>query len=694
MDKTDFEDKKAKGDAGLKAQVNNILDMSDLNKLFPKLKNMLLNIRNYDELLNKEKLSLRFHQQGIVSKVIEQYNSGSKHVLIGAKPRAGKSYICGSIITNLKPKNVMILTPAPSETKSQFLDDLFGSHLDFNDYTIIDLNGKTVKTLRNILGKKNIIVSSKQFLDKKVDSNIIQELNDLHIDIVCYDENHEGGCTKISKDILDNYTKDSFKIFMTATYAKPMDTWEFSEDDCMFWSMEDASKAKNMHKNINYFKNKFGSNCFDDWDISDLSEYYNSEPELCLLSTMFQEDYYSELCKELGNDSEYGLSMKALFQINNKNTDFINPSAMRAFIDRIGGRTSIKPDNECMINRIKTIMEEKNSCRQDNFYTQLWFLPFGAGNTIDTVSQLTKKYIEQHRFLGQYEVLIVNSTYSDVDNKQIKDDIYNKGIEARKNSKKGLIVLVGKKCVLGITLKMCDVVMLFNSVQSSDKIMQMLYRCMTDDYENGKRVGIVVDMDMHRVLNTILYYGDNTTMKDEEIEKRIRYVSENLINIDYDKVFKYQTINHEELIDKLVTIWRSYMALPYSNYINRISNFDIDLDSDDKKLLKNFNKSSCSSSNTKIKINADNDQEVNDGINIESVKLETTIPDNEDQDSDEEDNDLDISFTRDILTHIIPFTVFMTIDTNDMDIHEMLDYIGKDEKLKAIFNEQCKTWWG
>ena len=42
---------------------------------------------------------------------------------------------------------------------------------------------------------------------------------------------------------------------------------------------------------------------------------------------------------------------------------------------------------------------------------------------------------------------------------------------------------------LGITLNMCDVVALMNNTRSSDKVLQQMYRCMTDGSQ--KKFGFV-----------------------------------------------------------------------------------------------------------------------------------------------------------------------------------------------------------
>jgi hypothetical protein len=75
----------------------------------------------------KSYLSLRFHQELMVEKTYNYVSTTQdqiKQVLIGVLPRGGKTYICGGIISKLKPNIVLVLTHIPKETHKQFLDDL------------------------------------------------------------------------------------------------------------------------------------------------------------------------------------------------------------------------------------------------------------------------------------------------------------------------------------------------------------------------------------------------------------------------------------------------------------------------------------------------------------------------------------------------------------------------------------------
>ena len=90
--------------------------------------------------------------------------------------------------------------------------------------------------------------------------------------------------------------------------------------------------------------------------------------------------------------------------------------------------------------------------------------------------------------------------------------------EAKNKGKFGLILLAGNMLSLGITLNLCDLVILMNNSLSSDKVLQQMYRCMSERV--NKKFGFVVDFNISRVLNTCINY--NIYKNDKTIEDKIK----------------------------------------------------------------------------------------------------------------------------------------------------------------------------
>jgi len=154
-----------------------ILDKDDLNKYFISFKQDIIKNWNNDwneiYLSNREILQLRFHQELITQKTSYLIEEGNKSFLWGCKCRSGKTYMVGGIILKQfeikKRLNVLIITPAPTETLPQFTDDLFNKFRDFNKFKIHQIEGS--KSINDIkVSKNNIFVMSKQLLQKYIDT--------------------------------------------------------------------------------------------------------------------------------------------------------------------------------------------------------------------------------------------------------------------------------------------------------------------------------------------------------------------------------------------------------------------------------------------------------------------------------------------------------------------------------------------
>lgn len=156
----------------------NLINLNDLEKAFFNMKIYFEKepnfINNVD--INKKILIPKFHQKLFVNKILKQKNIGNKMFLLGCKPRSGKTYIVGSLISDDKNNynnkfNILIITPAPNETSNQFME-LFEDFIDFNDFNVINLkSGSEIDILnfkdnnKNFLEMLNIIKDNNNLLE-------------------------------------------------------------------------------------------------------------------------------------------------------------------------------------------------------------------------------------------------------------------------------------------------------------------------------------------------------------------------------------------------------------------------------------------------------------------------------------------------------------------------------------------------
>ena len=136
--------------------------------------------------------------------------------------------------------NCLIITPAPTETAPQFTDELFNKYKDYDKFKIHHIEGSKMIDIE--LDNNNIFVMSKQLLQKT-----IMEIKNLKLDIIAFDENHFSGTTDLSKDILTSYSsKNTIKIYLTATYNKHLQEWNILSECQMFWDIEDEQICKSI----------------------------------------------------------------------------------------------------------------------------------------------------------------------------------------------------------------------------------------------------------------------------------------------------------------------------------------------------------------------------------------------------------------------------------------------------------------
>lgn len=688
--------------------IKNIFDENDLARYYKILKTQIQGVEITDIPkifnLNKESLLLRFHQNFMTHKTLLKIDEGAKNILWGWKCRAGKTYgiggICLKYFQNYQKLNVLVITPAPTETIPQFTNDLFYKYRDFDKLNIIEIKSSVDLNCIN-LHKNNIIVVSKQLLDRHIEINTNKNIKNLKLDLIIFDENHFGGTTDNSQKILDSYASgNSVNIFLTATYHKTTHKWNIPIDCQFYWDIEDEQICKRrdiskLEKRHGQYINKF----INEDNKEDLLRIYDNMPDLHIISTLMDQKRYEDIKNKI-MDTKYGFSMDVLFSLDKKSKNFQFPNEVEKVLRYISGSNRLDDfkisGDKSIFSRIKNISNDKDSrttLTNDNFTTQLWFLPFGFGMTIDKVSECLKVKINNDKELANFETLIINSK-TDYKIKDLKSEINRKEIEAKEAGKRGLILLAGNQCSLGITLPLVDVVMLLNNTMSSDKILQMMYRSMSETPDGSKKIGFVVDLNISRVLQTFLEYNVNN--KDLNVEQKIEYViANNLINIDNDLLDNQE--NKTQIVEKLVSEWKKDPINNFKRLLKKIENHIIEIDSEDQRLInKAFVHTTNDGKCTLHKMDEDIEQELPSGktkTKNNTSNDEEAYKNQTDSDTEEEIETENISFSKEVLPFIIPLVCILTMKEENKDIIDMINIIKENEELLEVFNEQSFIWW-
>jgi hypothetical protein len=679
----------------IKKNIHHILDLEDLEICFKQLKHSIQNIAinevNSKFFNTKIPLMPRFHQELITYKQMNVINNGKKELLLGAKARSGKTYCVGNLFINYYRKyltlNGLIITPAPSETISQFTDDLFHKFRDFNNINIIEIK-KSVDFKNMTVQESNIIIVSKQLLDDYVLDKTVKTIYSLKLDFIVFDENHFHGTTIMSKNILQSYSSlKTIKLYLTATYAKPLNEWNIPPECQFFWDIEDEQLCKK--RDLDGLIEKHGNETLlfvSEENKGRVLSIYDKMPDLHIITNMMDKDRY-DVIKECIKDTSYGFSNGTLLS-------GYFPKEVDTILRYISGshkEIDYPTIDLSIFGRIKKIATESNSRTQMNngdFTSQLWFLPFGINMTIDKVSEHLKDRMMKNSILMNYEIKIVNSK-KDYKLKDIKEEIKNWELKAKHSGKEGLILLAGNQLTLGITLPLVDIVFLFNDIVSSDRIIQMMYRCMTESLTSevnigDKKIGFVIDLNISRVLNTCLDY--NVYKKNLNVEQKISYlVNNNLINIDIDLFHGKE--NKTKLVERLLHIWKSDPINNLKILLRKIEENIIDMDTSDQKMINQYFANAAGDKKINIKVQFDEEsQELASG-------KEVTKQSKEDDIVKEKDECNDISLTKDVLPFVIPLICILTMNTEHRDVLEMLNVIKNSNSLLSVFQDQSFIWW-
>lgn len=682
--------------------IHHILDLEDLEICFQNLKHSIQDI-TIDEVNSKfcntkVPLELRFHQDLITYKQMDRIDEGEKDLLLGAKARSGKTYCVGGLFLKYYKKyvslNGLIITPAPTETLSQFTNDLFHKFRDFNGINIVEIK-KGTDFENMVIEEDNIVIVSKQLLDDYVFEKKMEVISQLNLDFIVFDENHFHGTTQMSKNIIQSYaSQKTIKLYLTATYAKPLSEWNIPSDCQFYWDIEDEQLCKK--RNIQGLVDKHGEDVLqfltEENKEAKLS-VYDKMPDLQIITTLMDGERY-EAIQNKTKDTSYGFSNSTLLSGNFPG----EVDTTLAYITGSNKEIDYPKKDLSIWGRIKQQSTKANSRTQLNnsdFTSQLWFLPFGVNMTINKVSEHLKDRMMKNKILKKYEIKIVNSNKV-YKVKDLKEEIKNWELKAKVDGRDGLILLAGNQLTLGITLPFVDIVFLFNDIVSSDKIIQMMYRCMTESVNNAendkinsgkKRMGFVVDLNISRVLNTLLDY--NVYKKDLNVEQKITYLVENnLINIDSD-LFESKE-NKTKLVEKLLHIWKADPIHNLKKLLKNIEESIIDMDTKDQKIMNQYFTSSVGDDKVNIKVMVDEESE--DALQTGKETIKQYSGENESEEN-EDDKDVDISLAKDVLPFIIPLICILTIDTEHKDILEMLNVIKKSHVLLNVFQDQSFIWW-
>ena len=730
-----------------------IIDWDDLKESYYKFKQIYNNI-SINQIINNNKppLKLKMHQQITVDKTMKIIEKSNNNILWGHIPRSGKSYIIGGTIISdsiLKENsNYLILTTAINDTEEQYYE-VFNC-LQFKDFNIKTVNQSKLKEVKESIkhSNKNIIIVSDMYLkntqgkisddqeenEEKINIKKIKFLKDLNFDIAFFDESHQGMGTKLAKEIINYYVNKTFKIFITATYSKPVNNYNISKENCILWDMEDINLCRNIDNLKNQIilnkKHKINiNNYIDQYSIEELKAEYNKYPNLYILTHKLEDNVKHEIIantknNDMGWSPQACLLTKQSVEIDsNTNQKIIKKynelqnekEALNMWYlifgkyDKYGIPDDKYPNDKVFMKRIENICKNGHINSRyigdiDEPIIIMCYMPLGSINeTIEANIKLLNKY----NVIPDFDILHLNSSNP-------KKDIKDATNKAKINNKKGILVLTGKRCCVGVTIKNCDIVIMLNNLKTFDMIYQIMFRCMNDGI--NKKCGFVIDLNLDRVIETSLIEYSNTLKPDSNTKDGIKYLlQERIVNINPDhwmECFGNSKYGINDIIENSYNKYLSNTENALQHYISKLQFKELQLTNEEQKSLDTMFKNVVISNNENFN---EKDENIKDGIKkIEVLDDNIIVEDNnimiliENNNNNDKNNDIN-TFTNtvgekdkkyekknymEILRHIIPLLCIFTIHNKENNLIDMYNIIKNNSYLSEVLYSQIITWWG
>jgi len=671
-----------------------IIDWNDLNQAYHQF-NMFFKTKSFDSIINSNKytLCLKMHQHLGVIKTIKMCQSGQKKILWGHIQRSGKSYIIGGcIVQDSLDKNFcnyMVITTAPNETITQ-QRKVFDC-VQLQDFNIIILDGKNKKPN---LSNKNIIICSKQFLQTKINdkskTNSIIWLKKMLFEMRFIDESHNGGTTELAQKTLDFYGKDSFTVQITATYSKPINDYNIPKNNWILWDLEDIKLCKNIcdQKNIDRLIEKHGSEIekiIKNYSQHNIIQEYSKYPELWVLTHEIDSETVKDIVDRT-QDNDYGWSLDGCFLLNQDSSEIIDKfqneeENLKLWYmifgkkDKYGIPDKEYPDKLVFLKRIEKICKNPSVNSRFNIHDEpMIIMAFLPQHNIDKICKATTTLLLKNKIVSDYEIVSINSKTTNDPKQTIEDG----RMRAKNSNKKGVLVLSGRQCSLGVSIDNCDIVLLLNNNNSFDMIYQMMFRCMTEG--KGKKCGFVVDLNIHRVIETCIVNYASFIKPELHPKKAIKYIlDEKLIILNGDHFLPSFGKNDSMISSYIYDLYSSNTERVLIHVLNRLRFKQVFLTRQEQKIFNIMFSGKTVSSKNKQK---DKPLEIKKGIQ------KTKIGQEEGEEGEEKVNFMEI------LKHIIPLVCILTIHNEETLFIEMFKYIQDNKDIFEILIDQTISWWG
>lgn len=437
---------------------------------------------------------LRPEQEEAVDKALK-YSQATENgeFLWNAKPRFGKTLAAYDLCKKLKAVNVLIVTNRPAIANSWYDD--------YEKFLGVESGYFFVSETESLKGKKGVVSRAEytRLIDDDPRGCIefvslqdmkgaiafggkhdkLQEVADMHWDILIIDEAHEGVDT-YKTDVAFNQVNRDFTLHLSGTPFKALANDKFPESAIYNWTYADEQKRKRD------FQSKDGE-----------ANPYADLPQLNMFTYQMSEIVKDELNQGIeinGETEEYAFDLNTFFETNNGK--FVYNSSVDKFLDALTTQPKFPFSTEELRNELKHTF---------------WIL-----DRVDSAKALAKK-LKEHPVFRDYEIVLAAG-----DGKLDDDDENQKSFDKVRNAiatyEKTITLSVGQ-LTTGVTIPEWTAVLMLSNMKSPALYMQAAFRAQNPCLfkENAKffrkKNAYVFDFDPARTLTVFEEFANDLNSK-------------------------------------------------------------------------------------------------------------------------------------------------------------------------------------
>jgi site-specific DNA-methyltransferase (adenine-specific) len=574
----------------------------------------------------------------------------------------------------------------------------------------------------------------------------LEWLVSLNISARFVDESHFGGATELAQQTLACFGANAFTVYITATYDKPVNTYNIPRERCILWTLVDITACKRFAdidptiaaRAQNFVYNTYASAeaIFGALPPSQIANMYNEYPHLTVLTRKITDEIVNELCVPTGTPSDsnktYGWTVKACLLLNQSaikgksvsTNTFQNPTETLKLLYDIFGGPKNKFNRPMKTAELSFIDRAREICANGDADTRFFGLPdadtepaiiltFLPAVNVDATSAALKALIELHNVLPEYDICIINSA-------QTTDPvatITEARARAKIANKRAVLVLSGRQCSLGITLHGCDVVILLNGTDSddgggsTDLIYQMMFRSMTE--AKGKKFGFVIDLDVQRAMRTIManvHVNPTTYRPDSKLaetkhtqhsrREAVHYLlRERIISLNpdhWEPQFGYNSEHANAFFEKAYKVYSAKAERMVGDIMSCIKLKTELFTRDNFAILRAFGNLTTGAAR-RIRAafkGAFGETKVGAGIEKAAIQRDTDEIKGDAEDDEEDIDENDCPDPNEMLRSLVPLLVLLSLHLHTTTLRHMLACVEADDTVREVLMDRTRAWWG